>query len=121
MAKPVVITADSTCDLSAELLREFNIKTTPLTIQLGDKSYQDGVDFVWNTSSKDLAQVLGLLTYDELAAIQRDGFKRDHVALISYRALGCALKDGSGTLADRLVDAGVFTWAGLDAAEDLIR
>ena len=61
------------------------------------------------------------LTYDELAAIQRDGFKRDHVALISYRALGCALKDGSGTLADRLVDAGVFTWAGLDAAEDLIR
>ena len=65
--------------------------------------------------------MLGLLTYDELAAIQRDGFKRDHVALISYRALGCALKDGSGTLADQLVDAGVFTWAGLDAAEDLIR
>ena len=45
MTKPVLITADSTCDLSAELLREFNIKTTPLTIQLGDKSYQDGVDF----------------------------------------------------------------------------
>jgi len=45
MSKPVMITADSTCDLSAELLKEFNIKTTPLTIQLGDNSYQDGVDF----------------------------------------------------------------------------
>ncbi len=45
MSKPVVITADSTCDLSEELLREFNIKTTPLSIQLGGEIYLDGVNF----------------------------------------------------------------------------
>lgn len=92
-----------------------------LTFVLRSLGYQDGVDFVWNTSSRDLAQVLGLLTYDELNAIARDGFKRDHVALISFRALDCPLRDGSGTLADRLVNAGVLTWDSLEAARDLIR
>ena len=91
-----------------------------LTFVLRSLDYQDGVDFVWNTSSRDLAQSLGLLTYDELVAIQRDGFKRAHVALISFRALDCPLRDGSGTLADRLVEAGVLTWDMLAAAEDLI-
>ena len=57
----------------------------------------------------------------ELTAIDRDGFKRDHVALISYRALACPLKDGSGVLADRLVNAGVLSWDMLDAAHNLIR
>lgn len=45
MSKPVMITADSTCDLSPELLERFQIKTIPLTIQLGDESFQDGQDF----------------------------------------------------------------------------
>ena len=91
-----------------------------LTFVLRALGYQDGVDFVWDTSSRDLARALGLLTADELTAIQRDGFKRDHVALISVRALDCPLKDGSGTLADRLVNAGVLSWAGVEAARDLI-
>lgn len=45
MSKPVVITADSTSDLSEELKARFGIRTIPLTIQLGEKSYLDGVDF----------------------------------------------------------------------------
>lgn len=45
MSKPVVITADSTCDLSPELLERFQIKTIPLTIQLGDDSFLDGQGF----------------------------------------------------------------------------
>lgn len=45
MSKPVMITADSTCDLSPELLERFQIKTIPLTIQLGDESFLDGQDF----------------------------------------------------------------------------
>ena len=40
-----MITADSTCDLSPELLERFHIKTIPLTIQLGDESFLDGQDF----------------------------------------------------------------------------
>jgi len=45
MSKPVVITADTTCDLSDELKARFGIRTIPLTIQLGDDCYLDGEDF----------------------------------------------------------------------------
>ena len=45
MAKPVVITADSTCDLSQELRDRYQIHTIPLTILLGGESYLDGVEF----------------------------------------------------------------------------
>ena len=45
MAKPVVITADSTCDLSQEIIERFDIRVIPLTILLGEDSFLDGVDF----------------------------------------------------------------------------
>lgn len=45
MSKPVIITADSTCDLSEELKKEFDIRTIPLTIVLGDDSFLDGSGF----------------------------------------------------------------------------
>ena len=40
----IQIFADSTCDLSKELLKKYNIKTIPLSIILGDKSYFDGTE-----------------------------------------------------------------------------
>lgn len=91
-----------------------------LTFVLRALGYRDGTDFVWNTTSRDLALELGLLTSGELAAIGRDGFRRDHVVLISCRALGCSLQDGSGTLAQRLMAAGVLTADQLQAAEALM-
>jgi DegV family protein with EDD domain len=45
LSKPVLITADSTCDLSPELLERFNIKTIPMTILLGEESFLDGQNF----------------------------------------------------------------------------
>lgn len=45
MPKPVIITADSTCDLSPDLLERFDIKTIPLTIQFGEDSFWDGQGF----------------------------------------------------------------------------
>ena len=42
MTRPVIITADSTADLSAELLARFEIRTIPLTIILGEESFPDG-------------------------------------------------------------------------------
>ena len=43
--KPVVITADSTVDLTPELIERFQIHTVPLTIILGDEKYLDGESF----------------------------------------------------------------------------
>ena len=45
MAKPVIITADSTCDLSADLIERYDIRIIPLTIQLGGDSFFDGAGF----------------------------------------------------------------------------
>lgn len=45
MSKPVMITADSTSDLSAELRERFDIRIIPLTITLGDESFPDGEKF----------------------------------------------------------------------------
>ncbi len=40
----IVITSDSTADLSPELRERYNIVTIPLSITLGEKTYSDGVD-----------------------------------------------------------------------------
>ncbi len=45
MAKPVVITSDSTCDLPPELQERYHIRIIPLTIQLGEESFLDGAGF----------------------------------------------------------------------------
>ena len=45
MNKPVIITADSTCDLSMDLLERFQIHTIPLTIALGEDTFLDGHGF----------------------------------------------------------------------------
>ena len=57
MNKKVLITADSTCDLSEELLERFGVKIIPLTIVLGEESFLDGngftVDDIYERYHKD--------------------------------------------------------------------
>ena len=45
MAKPVIICADSTCDMPRELLERYDIRIIPLSILLGEESYFDDADF----------------------------------------------------------------------------
>ena len=40
----IVITSDSTTDLSPELIERYNISTIPLGVTLGDRLYTDGID-----------------------------------------------------------------------------
>ncbi|MBQ3169763.1 MAG: DegV family EDD domain-containing protein, partial [Clostridia bacterium] len=40
----VIITCDSTCDLTQAQKDEFGIITTPLYIRINDKEYKDGID-----------------------------------------------------------------------------
>lgn len=44
MNKRILITSDSTCDLSPELMQRYHIETIPLHIQLGERSFLDGVE-----------------------------------------------------------------------------
>ena len=40
----IKITADSTCDLSRELVEQYGVVIVPLTVTVDGKEYQDGVD-----------------------------------------------------------------------------
>jgi DegV family protein with EDD domain len=42
----IKITADSTCDLSRELVEKYNVGIMPLKVILGENTYLDGVDIV---------------------------------------------------------------------------
>nr|WP_319489821.1 DegV family protein [uncultured Caproiciproducens sp.] len=44
MQRKVKIVADSTCDLNAQMLERYGIEVIPLNVNLGDKSYLDGVN-----------------------------------------------------------------------------
>ena len=54
----VKIIADSTCDLSKDLVEKYDIEILPLNIHLGDKEYLDGVDitpddiYQWSDANK---------------------------------------------------------------------
>jgi len=37
-------TADSTCDMSVDFIERYQVKVFPLSVQMGDKLYKDGVD-----------------------------------------------------------------------------
>ncbi len=44
MSENIVVTCDSTTDLSKELIERYSINVLPLGVALGDKTYKDGVD-----------------------------------------------------------------------------
>ena len=54
----VKILSDSTCDLSPELIRKYDIGIIPLYVHLGEKEYRDGVDitpdeiFKWSDQNR---------------------------------------------------------------------
>ena len=43
MSRPIILSADSTCDLGAALLEKYNVHTVPFNVTLGDEQYLDGV------------------------------------------------------------------------------
>lgn len=55
----VKIIADSTCDLSVELLEKYQISTLPLHIVLGELEYKDGLEispdeiYEWSNTKKE--------------------------------------------------------------------
>ena len=53
----IKLMADSTCDLSDEILEKYDITIAPLTITINGKDYQDRVDIQPN----DFYKILGLV------------------------------------------------------------
>ena len=72
MMKKVKIIADSTCDLSRELLDKYDITIVPLCIVLDEKSYFDGEDitpdeiYAWSDEKKTTPKTAAV-TFDRVA------------------------------------------------------
>lgn len=80
-----------------------------LTFVLRALGYSDsGGDFVWNTTSRTLAAEIGLTDAALDADILENGFRRDHVAIISYNALSARIKDADITLSEHLLQRGAI-------------
>ncbi|MBP5225496.1 MAG: DegV family protein [Lachnospiraceae bacterium] len=70
---PVKITSDSTCDLSPELIAQYDIAISPLTVTLGSKSGFDGIDitpddiyrYVEETGRLSQTSAAGLIQYQD--------------------------------------------------------
>lgn len=83
---------------------------------LGYSDSGDDPDFVWNTSSVDLAIDLGLLTEEQCADMLSSGLRRDHVVLICVNALFKQVNGTDYTLANKLINKAVVTQEQINSA-----
>ena len=88
----VKITADSTCDLSEELIRRYDIAIAPLTVSLGERNGKDGVDitpediyaYVDRMGSLPKSSAISVWEYTELFQHWRnEGYEIVHVCISS--------------------------------------
>ena len=132
MSKPVVITADSTVDLTEELLSRYQIHTIPLTIILGEESFLDGQGFSPDDiykryrSDKILPKTAAPGIQDMTDFFQsflKDGFEIVHLDISSelsgiYNVARLAAEDLEGvyTVDSRMLSTGIGLLA-IEAAE----
>ena len=90
MSRPVLLSADSTCDLGAALLEKYKVHTIPFNVTLGDEQYLDGVtidpDAIYAIyhEKKVLPRTaaINIATYeDTFRAYVEQGFDVVHVSL----------------------------------------
>lgn len=93
----IIISSDSTCDLTPEIIKEYDIKICPISIILGDKEYHDTVDvtadqiidFVKTTGTLPKTSAIGQAVYEEyFTKLKTDGDKILHFC-ISSKASSC--------------------------------
>ena len=73
----IKVVADSTCDLSQELIQRYGIEILPLHVLLGEKEYKDGVDitpaeiYEWSDSNKTTPKTSAPSVEDATAVFKR--------------------------------------------------
>ncbi len=83
----IAISAESTIDLTKELLNKFDIKTLPFTVILGDKEYKDGEISSWDIF--DFVEKNGILPKTSAINSQQYteffmGLKKDYDAVVHF-------------------------------------
>ena len=67
----VKVVTDSTCDLPVDIIKQYDISVVPIYVNLGEKSFQDGVDLDRNTFYSNLQT---LKTYPSTSSPSVDSF-----------------------------------------------
>lgn len=142
MAKPIILTADSTCDLSETLLDRYQVKLYPFHILLDGQTYSDGVDLhpddIYRVYKKKhvlpKTAAINLAEYIEFfEQFTNDGYEVIHLNLGSglssshnnarmaaeemegvYVIDSCSLSTGTGLL---VIEAAERIAAGMEAAQ----
>ena len=138
----IILTADSTCDLSGELKESCKVRYTPLHIVLGEKSYEDGVnirpeEIYRNFEATGILPKTAAVNVDEyisfFSSYTEQGFSVIHINLGSalsssyqnactaakqlgnvYPIDSCNLSTGSGHI---VIEAANMIKKGMEAAE----
>ena len=88
----VIISADSTCDLSKEIVKELNLRIVPLLVVSGTDSYKDGIDistedvFRLTAETGKLCSTSAVNVYDYsqyFAEFLKDGDELVHICISS--------------------------------------
>lgn len=89
------ILADSTCDLSPELITRYNIGIIPLYVHLGEKEFRDGVNihpeelFRWSDENGKTPKTAAPSVKDIEAFLDKDGKDEYVIFTISSSMSGC--------------------------------
>ena len=92
MTKQVIISSDSTCDLSKELIARYQIRILPMGVSLGDNIYRDGVEitpddiYEYNARTGQLAKTSAINmseSADFFAELTKDGSAVIHFTISS--------------------------------------
>ena len=94
----IAISAETTIDLTKELLDKYQIKTTPFSVLLGDKNYLDGeiscddiIEFVNKTGVLPKTGAVNKVQYDEhFDELLKDNDAIIHISLSSELSSACS-------------------------------
>ncbi len=105
----IIITSDSTCDLSEELIKKYDIKLVPLYVNFGSKSYKDRVEInvdqmYEKVKAEGIYPKTSAATPDDFYEFFRDLLTKD--AEIIYTGIGSTL---SSTLQSAHIARSEFT------------
>ena len=105
----IIITSDSTCDLSEELIKKYDIKLVPLYVNFGSKSYKDRVEInvdqmYEKVQAEGIYPKTSAATPDDFYEFFRDLLTKD--AEIIYTGIGSTL---SSTLQSAHIARSEFT------------
>ena len=142
MNRPVILSADSTCDLGAALLEKHNVHTVPFNVTLGDEQYLDGItidpdriyEIYRETKQLPRTAAINIATYEDFfRRFVDEGYDVIHISLghglssscqnagLAAEEVGnvwvidsCNLSTGSGLL---VLEAAKRIAAGLPAAQ----